>query len=187
MTLTNRIYPGMLDRAIEFFTVESEGYFIQKGQIKCFNEMSYGVYAIVKNHISKDHVLTRTLKTWHPDNETEQVYQFLKCRYGGLDFKADIKDNKLQDGDYWECPKRATCSFNGIVCKAPQYNGHNLTSLDVKLMKLLSTNETNESIAQQLHIPMGSFHKSKKILYEKLGNVQTKQEITKINMSLNLI
>ena len=117
----------------------------------------------------------------------DQQNQFLKCRYGGLDFSADIKDNHFQEGDYWDCPKRATCAFNGIICKAPTYNGQKLSPIDIKLMKLLSTNATNEVIADALNLALGTFHKLKKALYVKLNNIQTKQELALIAKSLNLI
>jgi hypothetical protein len=44
----------------------------------------------------------------------------------------------------------------------------------------------NEVIAKEMHLPMGSFHKAKKFLYEKLC-VQTKQEVVRIGILLNLI
>lgn len=187
LTLSNKIYPGLLCNGTEFFTVNGQGKFLNKGKIHDLDEMSYMMTELVKSHIKKDHEVTKSLKLMHPDNELMQVHQFLMCRYGGLDYKADIKNNQLQEGDYWDCPNRSKCAFNGIICKAPKYNGKSLSSLEVKLMKLLTSDKTNSAIADELHLPMGSFHKSKKLLYKKLGNVQTKQAVTKICDDLNLI
>ena len=97
-----------------------------------------------------------------------------------------IENNKLKDGDYFECPKRATCKFNGVLCQAPKHKGNSLTEIEIKLMKLTSTVQTNETIAINLELALGSFHKLKQALYEKLG-VQTKQEVALIAKSLNII
>jgi len=188
MTLTNsKLYPGMNDSGLEFFTVESEVKIIQNGKISAFTELSFAIIQVLKEAISKDKELKMALLDWHPNSEYNRLEQFAKCRFGGLDFTPDIKNNKLQKGEYKECPLRATCPNNGIVCKLPSFNGIELELNDIKLMKLLSTDLTNENIAEQMGVPFGSYHKIKKALYQKLGNVQTKQEIAIIATRLNLI
>jgi DNA-binding CsgD family transcriptional regulator len=191
MTLTQQsqpaLYPGMNCNGIELFTVESKMKFIANGKVDEIINLPYGIRQLTKEQIKREPAVEQALLQMHPDSQLERENQFLQCRYGGLDFTADIKDNKFKDADYWDCPKRSTCPFNGIVCKAPSYNGIALNALEVNLMKLLSTNATNEVIAETLQLALGSFHKAKKALYKKLGNIQTKQETALIAKSLNLI
>jgi DNA-binding CsgD family transcriptional regulator len=189
MTLTEmfpKLYPGMYCSGIEFFIVEDEVKMIANGKVSNFTELSFPVIQLLRETIEKDSVLKMALMDWHPNSEYKRLEQFAKCRFGGLDFEADIKENVLQSGEYWDCPLRATCPSNGLVCKAPKYNNQDLTPVDIALMKMTSTSATNEVIAEELHLHFGTFHKLKKALYDKL-KVQTKQEVALIARSLNLI
>lgn len=181
------LYAGMNDSNVEFFTVEGEAKVIANRKIKDFTETPFAIIQILSEAIEKEKPLKMALLDWHPNSRYKRIEQLVKCRFGGLDFQADIKNNTLQEGDYWKCPNRATCSNNGIVCKAPKYNNVELSPLDVSLMELLSTNLTNEVIADKLNLALGSFHKAKKILYAKLGGIQTKQELALIAQRLNII
>ena len=127
------------------------------------------------------------LKEWYPESELKQVEKFSECRFGGLDFTPDIIGNQLQEGEYHDCPFRGKCKGEGIVCKALKYKGNVLTVEDIELIRLLSTSDTNEVIAEKLNISLGQYHKIKKDLYARLGNIQTKQEATLIATELNLI
>ena len=191
MTLTNQnqpnLYPGMTNSSgIELFTVESELKMLSKGKTTDFTEFPFNIIQLLDEEIEKDKEVKMALLDWHPNSKYSRIEQFGKCRFGGLDFKADIKNHVLQEGEYWNCPVRDNCPNNGIVCKSPKYNGNTLNKLDIKLMQLLSTSLTNETIADELQIPLGSFHKFKQILYTKLG-IQTKQENALIAKALNII
>lgn len=191
MTLRNQthqpaLYPGMNCKGTEFFTVESEMKFITNGKVDTMLNLPYSIRQLTKEEIKREPAVEQALLKMHPTSEFNRENQFLKCRYGGLDFSADIKDNKFTEGDYWDCPNRGKCPFNGIICKAPTYNGQKLTQVEINLMKLLSTNAINKVIAETLLLADGTFHKLKKELYKKL-NIQTKQELALIAHSLNLI
>ena len=106
--------------------------------------------------------------------------------FRGLDFQGDIKNGELQDGEYWPCPNHGKCQFEGVLCKLPLVNGQRLTKQEVDLIKLSSTDKTNDVIADDLGIPLGTFHQLKHKLYEKFV-VQTKQELTKLSALINII
>lgn len=183
---TNTLFPGMATTATEFFIDQKELKFIHSGRILPFTELSFGIIRILEEKINQDKFLKLELFDMHPTSKMKRIEQFAKCRFGGLDFRADIIDGDIQEGDYWECPLRGSCKSEGILCKLPTYNGLQLQKQDVKLMQLLATDKTNEVIADEMQLPLGSFHKAKKNLYEML-NVQTKQEVVIISIKLNLI
>ena len=136
--------------------------------------------------INKNKEVKLALHDFHPTSEIKRVEQFAMCRFGGLDFQGDIKNGELQDGEYWPCPNHGKCQFEGILCKLPLVNGQRLTKQEVDLIKLSSTDKTNDVIAEDLGIPLGTFHQLKHKLYEKFF-VQTKQELTKLSAFLNII
>ena len=183
---TNRQFPGMGDSGIEFFISDKETKMIQHGKVLPFSEIPFATLKLLEETIQADVNVNLELHDMHPTSKLKRIEQFARCRFGGLDFVADIVDGELQEGEYHDCPKRDTCKSNGILCKLPSHKGQKLSSQDVRLMQLLSTPKTNDVIAEEMHLPMGSFHKAHKQLYSKLG-ILTKQEITRIAFSLNLI
>jgi DNA-binding CsgD family transcriptional regulator len=182
----NRIYPGMMDNSIEFFMNNNELNVIENSKIKPFCELSFNALSILNETINQDINVKLALFEMHPTSPMQRVEQFARCRFGGLDFQADIKDGQLQDGEFWECPNRGNCPHEGTLCKLPSFKNERLTKQEVELIQLSSSDKINEVIADEMHLPMGSFHKAKKILYERLG-VQTKQEVARIGLLLNLI
>lgn len=183
---TPKIYAGLLGPGIEIFQSDDGLKIIQDGRIKPFSAAPYSVIARLLEQIAKEPETFEILKKWHPDSEMKQVEQFASCRFGGLDFTPDIKNNKLQDGEYHPCPKRGTCEAEGILCKMPKINHTRLSLQMVKLMRLISGTDTNEVISEKMEIPLGSYHLLKKKLYELL-NVQTKQEVALISRDLTIV
>lgn len=180
------LYPGMLDNKVEYFAVQGEMKFMQNSQVQCTTKLPYAIVQLGYEEIEKEPEVNEALKQMQPGSKFNQLQQFLKCRYGGLDFSADMENNQFKEGDYWDCPSRKTCPFNGLICKSPKVNNQELTPLEIKLMKLKSTPKTNEVIAEELNLPFGSFHKASKILHQKL-QVQTRQEVALKAKQLNLI
>lgn len=184
--METKMYPGMTCNGIEFFFQDPEMKIIQHGHVKPFDEISYQTSQIIKEAIEASIETNAALVEMHPFSETKRIEQFVKCRFGGLDFQADIIDGELQDGEYWACPFHGSCKHEGTLCKLPKFNNQRLTKDEIKLMQLSTSDKTNDVIAEESAMALGTFHQFKKNLHKKLG-VQTKQEITKISFFLNLI
>ena len=181
-----KIIPGMIDNSLEFFVVDNIVKAITAGKVIDFNDFPKPIISLLRNEMLKSPEVLNALEQMHPSDEIKQLEQFVKCRFGGIDMTADIVEGKIQDGEYWPCPNRGNCPHEGILCKLPMYNGKRLTDTEVKLIQLSSTEKTNEVIAEDMEMAMGTFHKQKKLLYEFFG-VQTKQGITVIGTFLNII
>jgi len=186
-TAQSRLYPGMIDQGVEIFKTKEGVKVISSGTIIAFQDIPMPIYQILKENMVSDVKAFPILKHWYPNSELQQLEKFASCRFGGLDHTPDISNNILQDGEYHDCPFRGKCKGEGLVCRAVKYNGNTLSNQEISLLKLLATNDTNELIAEKLKISYGQFHKIKKLLYAKLGNIQTKQEATIVAIELNLI
>ena len=185
-TTQSRLYPGMVNTDVEFFKTEDGLKLMSSGKILKFKELPVYLFKILKDKLHSEPKALKILQKWYPNDEMLQLEKFTECRFGGLDFTPDIKDNVLQEGEYHDCPIRHKCKGDGIICQSLRYNGHVLSQQDIKLLRLIATSHINEVIAEMLGISLGMFHKVKKALYSKL-NVQTKQEATLIAVDLNLI
>lgn len=186
-TTTRKIYPGLLGPDIEIFNDENGSLkVLTDGQVKPFSQAPFALIAILMEQLEQEPEAKKILEQWHPDSSMKQVHQFAGCRFGGLDYEADIKDNQLQDGEFHPCPHRGSCTAEGILCKLPKINGSRLSLPMVNLMRMLSGTDTNEVIAEKMSLPLGSLHLLKKTLYEVL-NVQTKQEVALISRDLTIV
>lgn len=186
MTNQNKLLPGLTSDAVEFFIDNEKIKAITNGSVMDLTQLPFSYMQMLQEEIDKDHEVKMHLFDMHPNSNYKRLEQFVKCRFGGLDYKADMSRDGVQDGEWWPCPLRGTCASEGVLCKAVQFNGERLDHQDITLVQMLSTNNTNEVIANEMNLPMGSFHLAKKKLYQKLG-VQTKQESTIIGQRLNLI
>lgn len=188
MTTNNvHAFPGMLDQSTEFFIYQDKLKVIQNGNIKDLSELPLQTVELLKNEIKANRVVNLALHDLHPTSKFKRIEQFITCRFGGLDHQPDVIEGKLQDGEYWPCPKRGSCPHEGVLCKLPIVKDERLTKQDVELLQQLSTEKTNEVIAAEMHLAPGTFHQVKKYLYRKIGNVQTKQASTQIAQFFNLI
>lgn len=183
--LTN-VLPGMICNSVEFFVVENVLKAILSGKVIDFNEIPIRIVELLREEINKDEKVKEALVQMHPDSDWKRLEQFVMCRLGGLDFNADIKDGQIQDGEYVSCPKRGICPHEGVVCKFPKINDYRLTSEDIKLIQYSTTEMTNEVIAEEMDMPMGTYHKHKTKLHQ-IFKIQTKQGLTKAATMLNLI
>jgi len=180
-------YPGMISNEVEFFTTGEELKAIHNGKIIPFKEINESIYKMLKDAMINDSEAYNELIEWHPNNEQKQIEQFTNCRYGGLDFNPDINSaGKLQKGEWWECPLRGNCKAEGKVCKNIHYNGHIISNEEIQLIKLLVTDKTNEEIADEMELRLGTLHFKKRVLYEKL-EIKTKQELTIFGLKYNII
>lgn len=184
---TTKIYPGLNCSSVEFFNSDDgKVKMLANGRLQDFYDAPFSTLLVIREHLAASPKVDTILKEWHPDSEMKRMEKFIHCRFGGLDFTPDIKDHELQAGEYWDCPLRGICKGEGLVCKNLKYNSHTLLLKDIKLMRLLTTNLTNEVLAEKLDMCMGTFNLFKKELYKKL-NIQTKQEAVVIAVELNLL
>lgn len=179
--------PGMKQGEVEFFLQDNKVKAISSGQILSIDELPVRVIEKLKALRNKDKDVITSLEDMHPENDIAQLEQLIHCRFGGMDLIPDIKMcGNIQDGEYWNCPKRVTCKHNGVLCKLPFINSRRIKENEIALLQYTSTTMTNETIADEMQISMGQFHKWKKILYSFL-KIQTKQEATIIAMNYNII
>ncbi|OBQ56068.1 hypothetical protein JJL45_05355 [Tamlana sp. s12] len=186
MTKENRIYPGLTCANLEFFNHEGKVKAFTKGKMVDFEDLPYTYHQLLREAINDEPETDAILKEWEPNSELKQLHKFVECRFGGLDYTPDIQNMELQDGEYWDCPLRGNCKGEGKVCRQLSYNNQNLSNNDIKFLKLVHTPLTNEALAEEFNMAMGTFHQFKKRLYQKL-NIQTKPEAVLVAVMLNLL
>ncbi len=173
--MTIRIYPGMIDQSKEYFNYENDVFVIQSGEIKKFEDVS--------DHTELDHILdnepelNKILTKWFGNDKKVKLRTLARCRFGALNFTPDFSQNKIFY-DYCVCEYRGSCEGEGTVCKPVSFKDKEISDQEIELLKELSTNEKNSTIADKLGLPVGTFNVIKTNTYHKFGFL-TKQQLTK--------
>ncbi|MEC5156625.1 LuxR C-terminal-related transcriptional regulator [Chryseobacterium sp. MP_3.2] len=161
-----RLYPGMLDSSKEYFNSGPNVMMIHNGSIKNFDDVSH--HPELAQIISEEEDLQNILHHWFPENQLMQQKTLAKCRFGALNFFADINDDEITH-DHSHCPFRGKCAGEYIVCKPAEINGASVTIEEITILQEVCGDDTNINIAKKLGYPLGTFHVKKTGLYEKLG------------------
>jgi DNA-binding CsgD family transcriptional regulator len=180
------LYPGLLCDSVEFFRFGKQLKFMTSGAVKPFYELSSMHYQLLREQAHADKDAWEVLMIMHPDSEMKRIEKYTSCNFSGLDYTPDIERGELQKGEYWDCPERGSCIGEGKICKPLTFNGQVISKLEIEIIKLSVTDKKNEAIAQELLLPLGTFHLIKKKLHEKLG-VASKQQLVLIAIALNII
>ena len=186
---TTRLFPGMCDDSLEIFfhSEEQQLKAIVNGQVKCFSDVLPERKAFLKQIISSEDDLANILNIMHPENETKQIEQLAKCRFGGLNFQADYcRKTETTNHDIIDCDIRDTCIGCGIVCKDLHYNGGEISQTDVKAIQLMATDHKTEVLAEELDMPLGTFHVYRTKFFDRIG-VKSKPELARVGVELGLI
>lgn len=185
-TQLNKVFPGLMCDSLEFFNTGKDLMYFNKGRLRSFKELPFSYVQVIREKIKADPAIQSELMQMHPDSEMKRIEQFAICNFSGLDHEPDIQNGILQEGEYWNCPMRGSCIAEGILCKPLTYNGQPINAVEITMIKLLVTKMTNETIADTMLLPLGTFHMFKKHLYDKL-KISTKQELTRIADRINII
>lgn len=166
-----RIYPGMLDSSKEYFNSGPNVMMIHNGTVKNFDDVPD--HPELAQIISEESDLQNILTEWFEDNELMKQKTLAKCRFGALNFFADINEDEIIH-DHISCPFRGKCRGENIVCKPAEINGEEVSLEEISILKEVCSDSTNINIATKLGIPLGTLNVKKTNLYQKLG-LPTKQ------------
>lgn len=90
-----KIIPGMIDNGLEIFVVDNLVKAITAGKVIDFKDFPLPIINLLKIEIQKSPEVLIALNLMHPKDETKQLEQFVKCRFGGIDMTADIIENVI--------------------------------------------------------------------------------------------
>ena len=173
-----RLYPGMCDDSLEIFFHPEEQKLkaIENGSVKDFSSVSAKKKRFLTSIIENDTQLAEVLDGMFPGDNDAQVEKLAQCRFGGLNFQPDYcAATNTQNHDIIDCSIRSTCPGSGIICKNLSYQGEELTHTDVLAIQLMASDHKTEVLAEELHMPLGTFHVYRTKFFNRLG-VKSKPE-----------
>ncbi len=187
MTST-RLYPGMCDDSLEIFfhSEEKELKAIYSGKVIPFANVPAERKLFLREMLQNEPETQKALNQMCGPNTQAQLEKLAACRFGGLNFEPDSTSDGVAQADFVECPLRGSCVGCGIVCRDMEYNGETLNTTDIEAIRLMATDHKTELLAEELHMPLGSFHVYRTSLFRRIG-VKSKPELARVGVELGLI
>lgn len=116
-----------------------------------------------------------------------RIKQAIVCMYGGFDNSPDIKDGELQTAEYWPCPKRGSCAFEGKLCDSLKTDtGDHLTPRHIEILKLIANGYQDKEIASQLNLSISTVTTHNREIRTRTG-LARKADLTRFAIQKNLI
>lgn len=146
---------GLINHHFEFFTDESaaHGYCLNSRRSISYAEFSPDLLRTLDKEFDRFPIKRAGARAMVAiEGKRTELEQLLICNYGGFDHRADMIDGQLQVPEFWDCPNRGKCKFEGIVCdKLETASGEFLTHREIQVVRLCATGFLDKEIAIQLN------------------------------------
>lgn len=169
----NRLIAGMIDENVEIFAKNGKVYYTKKGAVKHLSELDSDLKILIENEIDRKTV--RDIKKEFSIQEEDVFEQFCKCRFGNLNFDADIKEGKLQE-EHPNCDRMLTCKLFDKVCKVPPAPGGKFTKMEYIITSYVGKGLCIDEISSILFISTSTIRTHLSRIHRKL-NVKTNAEV----------
>lgn len=190
--LSGQMIPaGLADNYSEIFADGKALKGIYKGTVKSFNELPSLIkayFSTLYSQAEKENpsCTTTLLRVFKPQTYAEELKQFVKCNYGGLDNNADFFPERNPKKEYWNCGRRGKCPAEGIVCRPDCICKYDLTIRETEIIKHIADGKVACEVSAKLEISENTVRTHEAHIKSKLG-IHTRGEIIKFAYKNNII
>jgi len=160
--------PGLTSKGIEAFYFEGRVMVAKDGNYMPITE-SIELLTIFREEMEKDPQVEIALKILGITDPVKQIIEFVKCRFGRFDLRADINENGISYPEYWNCDKRGNCPVEGVLCLLPSGKNGRLTPRECEVIKLVAHDLADKQIADRLGISINTVQKHRTNIEHKIG------------------
>jgi DNA-binding CsgD family transcriptional regulator len=185
----NNLPAGLLNDSIEFFadTNTLKAYALQSGAVISFDQFPEDLKALVHREMNKHPERVKALRRMVGDSPEALMKQYLYCTYGGFDNNPDLVRGVFQAPEYWPCPERGVCKFEGSACSTLLSDtGTIISRREVEVLRLVALGTTEEQIAEKLFLSVHTVAVHTRSLRLKIG-AASKADLTRFAIQKNLI
>lgn len=98
------IYPGLLDKRVEFFAIDNEVYCFHGKQTLSYNEFPGWITLAVINHMNENPALVKKVQATEKDFGGDFSKRYIYYIFGGLNLIPDIDvDGTINPCDFYNC------------------------------------------------------------------------------------
>lgn len=161
---------GICDQGVEIFR-DNEGrvFFLQNGNKLPYLMLDSESREYFQADLAADKTALAVLKKEFGLVEAEeQEEMFVGCRYGNLDYRADLIEGKLMP-DAPRCGLISTCPGFNVICRIPLAPRGALTRSEYRIVILISLGKQAKEISEILGITDSTTRTHIQRIHNKLG------------------
>lgn len=180
---------GLLDHNYEFFSDKSgsHAYCLSSGQVIPFVQFAPEVHDALVEHFNHFPEKVKAATALAAVNRISPLEQLTHCNYGGFDNEPDMTDGQLHQHEFWNCPERGNCRFEGKCCdRLKTDTGEFLTPAEIQVVKLSAAGHLDKTIAAHLSISPHTVAAHQRNIRRKT-NLFRKPDITRFAHQKNLL
>jgi DNA-binding CsgD family transcriptional regulator len=179
--------PGLMDDSVEFFIHDHEVKALYKGRSWKFDEFPTELVEIIDNDMASHPKAMKALADWDITDPSEQMRQYIACRFGGFDYSPDINgEGIIQVAEYVDCGRRGKCAYEGKLCSSIVLANGVLTKKEIEVLKLIGQGLLDKEICDSLGIAQDTLRSHKDSLCSKSG-LQRKAALSVLAYQYKLI
>lgn len=166
----NKLPAGICGQGIEIFRDnESRVFFLRDGEKLPYLMLEPEYRELIQSELVSDRTALSVIKNeFGLTSADEQEEMFAGCRYGNLDYRADILDGKLTM-DAPRCSQINTCKGFNVVCRIPIPKNGALTRAEYRIVILISQGQQTKDISNILGITEATTRTHIQRIHAKLG------------------
>jgi len=178
---------GLTDKNVEIFVKDDEIFAIHNGKVLPFDYLPTEIVELFMDDMLHNTGAVFCLHKMGMKNINDMLRQYVKCRFGGLDKRADLDTTRKDiNPDYWDCGKRDSCPYQFAICDRVRVGDIYLTIKQIEVVKHIAAGLTDKETAVRLNISIDTLHTHTKNIHYKLG-VHSQSEVTTFALRNNLI
>jgi len=168
LRLTRRPFAGMIDKGADFFMVDGVLYCSHDFKIHTWPNFPHHLIEIVREDMMKHPDAMKSLAGWENLLPDEYVWQYIVCRFGGLDDEPDINESgEVHHTEYVDCKLRGQCKYEGKLCCSLKAQDGVISPAEMAVLRL--SNQPIKIIADKLFISEDTVKSHLKSIKDKTG------------------
>lgn len=183
----NQAFPaGFFGSNVEIFTTGDKNYAKIDGNQVEFSDWPDWLKAELLFRLKSDPKAVKGLMLLGIYDEADQIWQFARCRRGGLDRHPDFVDGQLVGSECWDCGIQGKCKAEGLLCTNLQMPAGHITPREMQVWKLVVTGLLDKEIADRLNMAPTTVPQHVRKLSEKCG-VRNRADLVRVGCDFNIL
>lgn len=168
--MNQQLPAGICGSGVEIFrTNDWKVFFLQNGFKHPYSTMQIGYRQYFQAELAEDKDAFKILKYDFGLDTSDKIEEmFVGCRYGNLDYCADLINGKLNH-DAPRCDRISWCVGFNIVCKIPVPKNGPLTRREYEIITFLAQGKITKEISEYLSISDTTTRTHIQRIHAKLG------------------
>ena len=157
-----------LDNSSEIFVEDGEPVLLFNGQQFPWGEFPIEILAQILHELNHDMKARKGLALLGIEDPDDRLRFYTFCRFGDFDKVPDVDPDGSVKGEYWDCGHRP-CKADGLLCHLPQVPNGSLTPHDAAIIRLVSQDLPNKTIADCMGVHVETMNRQVKNIAHKIS------------------